>query len=180
MTVPRATARTRMLSLRRERGPEATSHTTGTRLHPSRALLTKEGRKMLSARLDELRSSRIPALIVALHDSERDGRVDAEYVRAVREAARIDDLLASAGDIDDLPRSPNAVSLGDRVAIMLDSGEHLEVMIVDPAEAPLDMERISSDSPLSKALLGWGIGAEVTVRAPAGPYRCLIVDIIRS
>jgi len=135
---------------------------------------------MLSLRLNELRSSTIPALIVALHDRDRDGRADAEYVRAVREAGVIDDLLASAGDVEDLPRPANVVALGDIVTLMLDSGEKLEVMIVDPAEAPLDMVRISSDSPLSKALLGWGVGAEVTVRAPAGPYRCVIVDIKRS
>jgi transcription elongation GreA/GreB family factor len=180
MTVPRGAARSRILTMRAERAPETTIDITDTPPEKrARPYLTAEGRKMLFVRLDDLRSSRIPALMMSLHDPDRDGRADAEYVRAVREAARIDDLLASAGDVGDLPHSANVVSLGDRVAIMLETGERLDVMIVDPAEAPMDMERISSESPLSKALLGWRIGAEVTVRAPAGTYRCVIVDIMR-
>ena len=142
--------------------------------------LTSEGRALLAAHLDELKAVRLPALIAALRDRDRDGRIDADYIRALREASRINQLITSAGDVVDLPRAPNVVALGDRVAIMLESGERQEFMIVDPAEAPLDMVRISSDSPLSKALLGWNLGAEVTVRAPAGPYRCLIVGIERD
>ncbi len=177
MTVPRVAARSRLFAMRE---PATTLDITDGSVRKQKPYFTAEGRRLLFARLDQLRSLRIPALIVALHDPDRDGRADAEYVRAVREAAQIDDLLAWAGDVNDLPRFANVVALGDRVAIMLESGERLEVMIVDPAEAPLDVERVSSDSPLSKALLGWGIGAEVTVRAPAGAYRCVILDISRS
>jgi transcription elongation GreA/GreB family factor len=149
------------------------------RVARKRTYLTAEGRKMLAARLDELRSTTIPSLIVALQDRERDGRVDAEYARAVREASRIDDLVSTAGDVADLVRPVGVVALGDTVTIMLDSAERLDVMIVDPVEAPLDALRISSESPLSQGLLGWGVGAEVTVRAPGGTYRCVIIAIER-
>ena len=170
----------RILSFRKR--PDAAGSAAGHRGRDEEAqvYLTLEGRMLLAAHLEELRSLRIPALIAALRDRDRDGRIDAEYVRAVREASRIHELISSAGDVRDMPRTTNVVSLGDRVSVLLDSGERQEFMVVDPAEAPVDMVRISSDSPLSQALLGRRLGAEVTVRAPAGQYRCVIVGIRRD
>jgi transcription elongation GreA/GreB family factor len=51
---------------------------------------------------------------------------------------------------------------------------------VDPAEAGLDTDRISSDSPLATAILGSRVGEDVTVEAPSGPYRATIVESKRS
>ena len=44
--------------------------------------------------------------------------------------------------------------------------------VVDPLEAPVEDRRISSDSPLGRALLGRHVGEVVEVDAPGGRYRC--------
>jgi transcription elongation factor GreA len=64
--------------------------------------------------------------------------------------------------------------LGDTVNVYFPDGESDRYIIVDPLEAPLDDRRISSDSPLGRALLGRHVGEVVEVHAPDGRCRCRI------
>jgi len=51
--------------------------------------------------------------------------------------------------------------------------------IVHPTEAPLDRVRVSSESPMSKAVLGCRVGEKVEVAAPAGYFDVVVIGIER-
>jgi transcription elongation GreA/GreB family factor len=150
------------------------------RTHIDDVVLTTEGRRMLAERARRLREETIPVLVNELADENRDGRIDMEYLRAVHELRRVTALVAGAGTVTDLPdRRRDVVEMGDQVTIRLENGDVATYVVVHPEEAPLDDRRISSGSPLSRALLGRRMGETVHVSAPAGDYRCTIVAIDR-
>jgi transcription elongation GreA/GreB family factor len=51
------------------------------------------------------------------------------------------------------------------------------VRVVDPVEAFLDDERISSSSPLAVALLGHAVGDQCPVHAPSGVWTATVLGI---
>ena len=99
---------------------------------------------------------------------------------ALRELEQLKYVLATAGNVYDIPEDPGIVQIGDRVTIRLDDGEEVRHLIVDPAEAGLDTIRISSDSPLATGILGHGVGEVVTIEAPSGPYTATIIESARA
>ena len=76
--------------------------------------------------------------------------------------------------MDELPPDSCCVALGDTMTLCYPDGESGRDVIVDPLEAPLADRRISSDSPLGRALLGRHVGEVVEVDVPGGRYRCRI------
>ncbi len=68
------------------------------------------------------------------------------------------------------------VVAGSRVLVRDDEGE-CELLIVEPADADARSGRVSTDSPLGRALLGRAAGARVVVRAPAGGRAVSIVQV---
>ena len=138
-------------------------------------ILTRQGRRLLAERARQLRARVLPELRAALDDRERDGRVDADYGRALDELRRLSWLVRHAARAEDLPDDPQRVELGELVTVRVEGGPPERFLIVHPVEAPLDDLRISADSPLARALLGRRVGERVTVPAPAGTYRCQIL-----
>lgn len=136
--------------------------------------LTAQGRAMLRARMNELADDILPAMRPLLVEEERDERVVADFERAQAEHDRLAVLLGTAGTID-TDTLGDAIVVGTRVSIVDDEGERRVVRIVDPVEAFLDDERISSSSPLAVALLGHRVGDEVPVAAPAGRWIATVV-----
>ncbi len=61
----------------------------------------------------------------------------------------------------------DVVEAGSRVLVRDDEGER-ELRIVEPADADAWSGRVSTESPLGRALLGHTAGDRVVVRAPAG------------
>jgi transcription elongation factor GreA len=143
----------------------------------AQVILTREGRRLLIERVHSLRVEVLPALRAALEDPERDGRVDAEYERAVDEVHRLTWLVDHAAIAEDQLGEPAVVDLGKAVTVRDGRGVVERFLIVHPIEAPLDDLRISVRSPLAQALLGHRVGEEVEVAAPSGPYRCWIVAV---
>ncbi len=142
-------------------------------------LITWEGRCILAAKLRHLRDEVIPAL-VARHEVEHPGQsesayTDDEYQRAAEQLAHVCSVLARARPVESTPDDPRVVELGEAVTLFLDDGTFDRRLIVHPLEAPLGGARLSSESPLGRALLGRRVGEEIEVRAPAGPYRCRIL-----
>jgi transcription elongation GreA/GreB family factor len=72
------------------------------------------------------------------------------------------------------------VQIGDWVTVKTEDGEEVRHLIVHPAEAGVDTNRISADSPLAAAILGKRVSEEVTIEAPSGPYRATILESARS
>jgi transcription elongation GreA/GreB family factor len=143
---------------------------------PAEVRLTAEGRAMLHERMVELSEELLPAMRPMLVEDERDERVVADFERLQAEHDRLAVLLGTAGDID--PASlGDVVALGSRVALSDADGARRVVRIVDPVEAFLDDERISSTSPLAVALLGHRVGDACAVQAPAGVWTATILAV---
>jgi len=143
-------------------------------------LLTQEGRVLLEERARRLEEETIPALVEAIEREDDEMAPRLEQDLALRELEQLKYVLETAGNVYDTPEDPSVVQVGDWVTIRLDDGEQVRHLIVDPAEAGLDTNRISSDSPLAAAIIGRGVGDEVTIDAPSGPYRATIVEAKRS
>ena len=142
--------------------------------------LTQEGRVLLEERARRLEEETIPALVEAIEEEDDEMAPRLEQDLALRELEQLKYVLATAGNVYDIPEDPGIVQVGDRVTIRLDDGEEVRHLIVDPAEAGLDTIRISSDSPLATGILGHGVGEEVTIEAPSGPYTATIVESARA
>jgi transcription elongation factor GreA len=143
-------------------------------------LLTQEGRVLLEERARRLEEETIPALVEAIEREDDEVGPRLEQDLALRELEQLKYVLETAGNVYDVPEDPDLVQIGDWVTLRLADDEQVRHLIVDPAEAGLDTDRISSDSPLATAILGSRVGEDVTVEAPSGPYRATIVESKRS
>ena len=142
--------------------------------------LTQEGRVLLEERARRLEEETIPALVEAIEEEDDEMAPRLEQDLALRELEQLKYVLETAGNVYDVPEDPDLVQIGDWVTLRLADDEQVRHLIVDPAEAGLDTDRISSDSPLATAILGSRVGEDVTVEAPSGPYRATIVESKRS
>jgi transcription elongation factor GreA len=79
----------------------------------------------------------------------------------------------SAGRVAD---AAMVVEIGSRVRVQGDDDES-EFVMVEPAGEDVDAGRLSSASPLGRAVLGAALGAVVTVAAPGGDRVVRIVRI---
>jgi transcription elongation factor GreA len=81
----------------------------------------------------------------------------------------LEEALKSATVIDEKQKVILKVGIGDSVALRdLVSGEELRYVIVNPREVDPTRGKISSASPIGKAIIGRGQGEVVEVEAPAG------------
>ncbi len=143
------------------------------------AYLTADGRRMVEERMGLLEAT-VAELEDALRDPECPPEIVEGYYRARGGLARLRALLESAEILDDVPDDPQVVELGDCVSIRLDDGAEETYLIVQAPEATVDDYRISSDSPLGRALLTRRVGETVDVAVPAGSYRCTILSATRG
>ena len=142
----------------------------------SQVMLTPEGRVMLAARMAELADEVLPSMRPLLVEEERDERVVADFERLQAEHDRLSVLLGTSGTLD-VSELGDEITVGSRVALTDGEGQRRIVLIVDPVEAFLDDERISSTSPLAVALLGHRVGDRCTVKAPAGDWVAEVVAL---
>lgn len=143
-----------------------------------RPQLTREGRQQLEARVEDIRTRRLPEMRPLLVETERDERVVAEFERLMEEAdatealiARSDVIIIDPVDVD------GRVELGMRVQVILQDEASVWVRPVHPDEAFLDDERVSANSPLAIALVGARPGHTVWVDAPTGAWPCQVLAI---
>lgn len=156
--------------------------------HP---VLTSEGRRLLEARADDLRTVTLPALRPVVNDPDCDENTYAVYKYAQAELRQLDATLAEARRISTRKCDPCMVELGDLVFVEFlnkpgrerngsrGGGSVQRFLLVHPVEGALDDLRISATSPLARALLGRAIGDVVQVAAPAGRYRVRILAATR-
>lgn len=162
---------------RRPRAPRSAARFDAARPLGGIPVLTLDGRRRLSERADRLRHEVLPELRPLLVEWQRDERLVAEFERAQHELDALEGLLAEAADLPAVPEGAVDVRLGARVEIEMPDGERTWVRLVHPAEAYLDDERVSSDSPLAQALLGAGLGHTVWVPAPTGSWPCRVAQV---
>jgi transcription elongation GreA/GreB family factor len=143
-------------------------------------LLTREGRARLEERARRLEEETIPALVEAIDEEDDEMAPRLEQDLAQRELEQLKYVLETAGSVYDIPEDPGVVQIGDWVTVKTEEGEEVRHLLVHPAEAGVDTDRISADSPLASAILGRRVSEEVTIEAPSGAYRATIIESKRS
>lgn len=138
-------------------------------------VLTQAGKAELQVRIDHLRDEVLPSFKPLIGATDRDEGIVQEFTRLTEEADELDSLIAMAGDID-VEAFDGSVSLGCTVSVHSET-DKFKVKIVHPVEAHLDDERIASDSPLGKALMGAKKGDVVEVIAPSGNWNATIKSV---
>ena len=153
---------------------------------PPATSLTQQGYAELEAELAELKSRRSQAI-----DEMRKAAADKDFrENAPLEAAReerghlegriieLEEALKSATIIDETQKAALTVSVGDSIVLNDPvSGEELCYTIVSPREVDPTKGKISSNSPIGKAIIGRARGEIVEITAPLGKLRYQIKQI---
>jgi transcription elongation factor GreA len=154
-----------------------------------RVHLTREGYEKLAQELEHLKKVKRREISKSIEHARSLGdlRENAEY-HAAKEAmakneARINDLedkLSRAEIIDDTEIDSSKAYIGATVTLVdLESGDEVAYTLVSSDEANPAEGLISTTSPVGKALLGHGLGDEVTISVPAGDLKYKITKITR-
>lgn len=138
--------------------------------------LTAQGVELIEARIRDIEQRRLVELRPLLVDEDRDERDVAAFESLLLEAELWQRLIAQSKTLQlDKAGFDGTVSLGVRVQLRVPEGD-LWVTPVHPAEAFLDDERVSVESPLGAALIGKRPGDTVDIDAPRGVWQCTIVQ----
>lgn len=147
---------------------------------PETVPLTHQGYAELEAELSDLKSKR-PKLIEEIQKAaaDKDFRENAPLAAAREQLGylegrikELEETLKSATVIDTGREARLKANIGDRLILLdLTSGEELHYTIVAPREVNPAQGKISSASPLGRALIGRGEGEAVEVSVPAGKLR---------
>ena len=150
--------------------------------------MTVEGAQRLRDELQELKTVKRPASVLAIAEARAHGdlKENAEY-HAAREQqgfceGRIQDIEAklSNAQIIDITKMPNngKVIFGATVTILnLDTEEEVTYRIVGDDEADIKNFRISVNSPIARGLIGKEEEDVVTINTPAGMVEFEITQV---
>ncbi len=147
--------------------------------------LTPEGLKKLEEELEYLRTVRRQEVAQRLRDvlEGQDVLENAEYEDAKNEQAFVEgriltvEMILKTAEIIEKGGPSDRVGIGGHVTVRENDGEPETYHIVGSAEADPRSGRISNESPLGKALLGYRVGDEVIVNAPDGILSFRIIAI---
>lgn len=149
--------------------------------------LTKEGYEALKNELNRLREKFMYEVAPKIKEARELGDLseNSEYDEAKNEQGRIgsrireiEDILSKAEIIDMSKLDNRTISLGNKVLIRdIETGEEMELKIVNPQEADIFENKVSVESPFARALIGKKAGDVVRVRAPRGIQRYKILGI---
>jgi transcription elongation factor GreA len=147
--------------------------------------LTPEGAARLRAELEDLMTVKRPAVVkrVATAREHGDLKENAEYHAAREELGflqgRIQALEARlrTAVIVEAPSAGSRAGLGSVVTVEEDDGTTATYTIVGATESDPKTGRISSSSPVGRALMGHEVGDDVEVATPGGSFLCRIVEI---
>ncbi|MCA9915639.1 MAG: transcription elongation factor GreA [Anaerolineae bacterium] len=151
--------------------------------------LTREGMDALEKRLEFFTTVRREEVAERLRSALEDGgelTENTEYEEAKNEQAfiegeiaRLDRILRYARLIDEDAVSSDEVRIGSVVRIAEKDTEDIEeYRLVGPAEANPRSGKISTESPLGKALLGSKVGDKVKIKAPDGDITFIVREIV--
>ena len=142
--------------------------------------LTQQGYDELKAELAALKSKR-PQLIEEMSRAaaDKDFRENAPLAAAREQRGHLEgrikeleETMKLAVVIDAEQKSSLKTNIGDGIILCdLASGEELRYIIVDPREVDPTQGKISSVSPLGKAVIGRGEGETIEISVPVGKLR---------
>ena len=149
---------------------------------------TPAGLEKIKTELTTLKGAERQAVIRAIAEAREHGDLseNAEY-HAARERqsfieGRITELedVTSRAEVVDLSRlTGETVTFGTKVVIADEiTDEESNYVIVGPYEADIEQGRISTASPIARALIGKVEGDSVEVQTPRGPHPYEIISIM--
>ena len=151
--------------------------------------LTRDGMQKLQDELKALKSDERPTVRTALKRAREFGDLseNAEYSAAKERSAflenrimRLEETLSRGRLIENENIPDDKVYIGATVELkdLLKKGD-LTYILVSPEETDFEEGKISTVSPIGKALLGKEEGDEVDIEVPAGNLRYKILKISR-
>ncbi|MCC7304581.1 GreA/GreB family elongation factor [bacterium] len=149
----------------------------------SAIFLTKDGFKSLESELKELQKTTLPAIKVRMANAREDGDLSENnaWITAKEEmeiarmrVSEIKAMLKTAQLVEETGKKANTVQLGDEVTIKI-NGNTVKTKIVPTMEADPTAGKLSSDSPIGRAVLGKKVGDTVEVVTPAGTQTAEII-----
>ncbi len=149
--------------------------------------LTESGYEKLKAELEQMRSVERPAISAMIAEARDKGDLseNAEY-DAAKEAqgmlemriAKLEATLSQARIIDGSKIDTSKVQILNRVTLRnLATGKEVVYTLVSENEANLKEGKLSTSTPIGKALLGKKVGDKVEVTVPAGVISFEVLDI---
>ncbi len=155
----------------------------------SRINLTREGEKKLHEELKHLKEVERPRVINAIAEARRKGDLseNSEYDAAKEEQHKLETrihklevMVRNVAIIDESKIDNDKVYIGARADLEdMDTGNKLFYILVNEVETNLDEGKISTVSPIGKALLGKAVGEIAEVTVPKGTLRYKITKISR-
>lgn len=153
-------------------------------------VLTQEGYELKKKKLEEYRRilyEELPKKLKVAKEHGAELRENREYLDLhaeqdyyENEVRRLEELLEKAVILDEKRVDTKVVGLGLRVTLKdLKTNKTEKFELVSPAEADPEQNKISTESPVGRALMGQRKGVEVQVETPAGLLRYKIVNIER-
>lgn len=149
--------------------------------------MSKESLQKLKDELHENKFKKRPIVSQKIATAREHGdlKENAEYHAAREELSLLETKIQQLQDRISRARIIKEDELpNDKVYILktvilkdLKFDDTLEYTLVSPAEANFEENKISSASPIGKALLGKGVGDQVEVQAPAGVLKYEILEI---
>ncbi|MDQ1911051.1 transcription elongation factor GreA [Paenibacillus sp. GD4] len=150
-------------------------------------ILTKEGLANLEAELEELKTVKRKELAERLKVaiSYGDLRENSEYHSAKDEQAfletrikTLENMLKKARVVEAGANDLSTVQVGCKVVLHdVEFDEKVEYQLVGPAEADVESNKISYESPLGKELMGKSVGSKISVPAPSGIIEYELLEI---
>jgi transcription elongation factor GreA len=167
---------------------KSTLPTPSRRNMPAPTSLTQEGYDKLKAELVELKVRRTKVIEdMRRAAADKDFRENAPLDAAKEERGHLEgrimeleEALKSATIIAEKKEFAPTVSVGNSIVLRDEaSGEELRYTIVSPREVDPVQGKISSHSPIGKAVIGRTQGDTVEITAPAGKLRYRLMQIER-
>lgn len=146
--------------------------------------LTQEGLDHLKAELKELKEVKKPEVIGRIKQAKEFGDLseNSEYQSAKEDQSFFDsrileiESMLKVAKVVEKNQNSSIIGLGSKIVVDIE-GDSLNYEIVGPTEGDLELSKISSESPVGKALLGHQKGDKVTVMAPGGDVEYKIVSV---
>ncbi len=154
---------------------------------PDYIYLSQEGYDNLKSELEELKQNKRPEISKKIAEARDFGdlKENAEY-HAAKEAqvlleskiTQIEQTLSRAKVLSKDDMAKDKVTILSRVKLKdLKNKLEVEYTLVSPAESDFNLNKISTTSPVGKALLGKKKGDVVEINVPAGTLRYKIMDL---
>lgn len=145
---------------------------------------TKEGLEQLKLELKELKEVKRPEIIARIKSAQELGDLseNAEYQSAKEDQSfiegRIQELETMIKSAKVIERNHDASHIGIGSTVMVNiEGDQVTYEIVGPTESDIEHNKISSESPVGRSLLGHKKSDAVTVMAPGGEVVYKILEV---